>query len=233
MGLNRGWTRRLETRALLLAVAISGALWTFFVTAGEVLEGETRRLDRRLLLLLRNPLDPADPLGPRSLEEAVRDVTALGGFTVLAVVTTVAALAFLFHGRRRHALLLVATVLAAQVSGEFAKSFYGRARPDLVPHGMYVYSASFPSGHSTMAAATYLTLAVLLASLEPARRAKALVFCVAAILVLSIGVSRVYLGVHWPTDVLAGWCLGSAWALAAWFILGRLGNGRTGRSSAT
>jgi undecaprenyl-diphosphatase len=92
-----------------------------------------------------------------------------------------------------------------------------------VAHGSYVYSASFPSGHSTLSAATFLTLAMLIASLEPNRGTKHLVFALAALLVLGIGFSRVYLGVHWPSDVLAGWCLGAAWALAAWTVLLRFG----------
>jgi undecaprenyl-diphosphatase len=85
-----------------------------------------------------------------------------------------------------------------------------------------VYSASFPSGHSTLSAATYLTLAVLIASLEPNRGTKAMVFVLAAAMVLAIGFSRVYLGVHWPSDVLAGWSLGGAWALGAWTVLRRI-----------
>ena len=134
------------------------------------------------------------------------------------------ALAFLMHGRRRHALVLVATVLLADVSSEVLKHIYDRPRPDLVPHGSYVYSSSFPSGHSTMSAATFLTLAMLIASLEPQRGVKVMVYVLAMALMLAIGFSRVYLGVHWPSDVLAGWCLGAAWALAAWTALRRLSN---------
>lgn len=214
--------RRIESRALILVIGLSGALWGFFNLASEVGEGDTADLDRGILLALRNPADLSDPIGSRSFEEAMRDVTALGGFTVVSLVTVVAVLAFLMHGRRRHALVLAGTVLLANLSSDLAKSVYGRARPDLVPHGSYVYSASFPSGHSTMSAATYLTLAVLIASLEPNRATKAMVFALAFILMVAIGFSRVYLGVHWPSDVLAGWCLGAAWALAAWTALRRL-----------
>jgi undecaprenyl-diphosphatase len=214
--------RRIESRALILVIGLSGALWAFFNVASEVGEGETAALDRRILLALRNPADLSDPIGSRSFEEAMRDVTALGGFTMMTLVTVVAVLAFLMHGRRRHALVLAGTVLAAELSSDLAKAFYARPRPDLVPHGSYVYSASFPSGHSTMAAATYLTLAVLIASLEPNRATKAMVFVLAFVLIVAIGTSRVYLGVHWPSDVLAGWCLGGAWALAAWTVLRRL-----------
>ncbi|MGZ6013765.1 MAG: phosphatase PAP2 family protein [Caulobacteraceae bacterium] len=211
--------RRVESRALLLIIGVAGAVLAFFNFASEVGEGETLALDRRVLLALRNPANPSDPIGSRSFEEAMRDVTALGGVTVMTLVTVVAILAFLMHGRRRHALVLAATVLAADISSEALKHLYGRPRPDLVPHGSYVYSASFPSGHSTMSAATFLTLATLIASLEPQRGIKVMVYALAMGMVLAIGFSRVYLGVHWPSDVLAGWCLGAAWALAAWAAL--------------
>lgn len=214
--------RRIESRALILVIGLSGALWAFFNVASEVGEGETEAFDRQILLALRNPANPSDPIGSRSFEEAMRDVTGLGGFTVVTLVTVVAILAFLMHDRRRHALVLAGTVLLAELSSDVAKTFYNRPRPDLVPHGSYVYSASFPSGHSTMSAATYLTLAVLIASLEPNRATKAMVFMLALILMAAIGFSRVYLGVHWPSDVLAGWSLGAAWALAGWSALRRL-----------
>ncbi len=218
--------RRIESRALILVIGVSGAIWGFFNLASEMGEGDTLALDRHILLALRNPANPADPLGSRSFEEAMRDVTALGGVTVMVLVTVVGILAFLMHGRRGHALVLAATVLLADVSSEGLKMLYHRPRPDLVPHGSYVYSGSFPSGHSTLSAATFLTLAMLIASLEPNRATKAMVYVLAMLLVLAIGVSRVYLGVHWPSDVLAGWCLGGAWALAAWSVLLRM-PGRT------
>ena len=213
--------RRVESGALLLIIGVAGALLAFFSLAGEMSEGDTLAYDRRILLALRSPANISDPIGSHSLQEAMRDVTALGGVTVMTLVTVVAALAFLMHGRRRHALVLAATVLLADVSSEVLKHIYGRPRPDLVPHGSYVYSASFPSGHSTMSAATFLTLAMLIASLEPKRDVKIMVFGLAVTLMLAIGFSRVYLGVHWPSDVLAGWCLGAAWALAAWSTLRR------------
>lgn len=223
--------KRIESRALLLLVGAAAFAWAFFNVAGEMAEGDTEGFDRAVLLALRNPDDLNDPLGPRTFEEAMRDVTALGGFTVLTIVTVVGALAFLVHGRRRHALVLVSAVLLAQLSSELAKMLYGRPRPDLVSHGSFVYSGSFPSGHSMLSAATYLTLAMLIASLEPRRGTKRIVFGLAVLLTLAIGFSRVYLGVHWPSDVLGGWSLGAAWSLAAWFALVRLG-GRTvpGRS---
>jgi undecaprenyl-diphosphatase len=215
--------KRIETRTLLVLLAAAAGVWGFLAVADEVTEGETADIDRRILLALRNPADPNDPIGPRTFEEAMRDITALGGFTVLTIVTVVAALVFLFHGRRRHALVMVGAVLLAQLSSEATKAIFARPRPDLVSHGSYVYSGSFPSGHSMLSAATYFTLAVLIASLEPKRGTKRLVFGLAALIVLAVGVSRIYLGVHWPSDVLGGWSLGLAWALAAWVALFRLG----------
>jgi undecaprenyl-diphosphatase len=215
--------RRIESRALILVIGAAGGFWAFFNIAGEMTEGETQAFDKHILLALRNPANLSEPLGSRSFEEAMRDVTALGGVTVMTLVTLVGVLAFLMHGKRWRAGILAGTVLLADLSSEALKQLYGRPRPDLVPHGSYVYSASFPSGHSTLSAATFLTLAMLIASLEPNRGTKIMVFALAMLLVLAIGVSRVYLGVHWPSDVLAGWCLGGGWALAAWTVLAKFG----------
>lgn len=224
----RLWTflRRFEARVLIGMVLAASALWAFLSLGGEMAEGETEAIDRSLMLMLRNPADLSDPIGSRRYEEVVRDVTALGGTTVVTLVTVVGALAFAFHRRYRHAGVLVGAVVLAWFSSEAGKALYGRARPDLVPHGVTVYSASFPSGHSALAAATYLTLAMLVASLETRRRTKALCYGLAGALLVGVGFSRVYLGVHWPSDVLAGWALGAAWALAAGIALWAVG-GRT------
>ena len=211
--------RRFEARVLVGMVLAAGALWAFLVLGGEMAEGETASVDRSLILALRTPGDLDNPIGPRNIEEAVRDLTALGGTTVVALVTVVGVLAFAFHRKYRHALVLTGAVLLAWMSSDAGKALYDRPRPDLVPHGAFVYSGSFPSGHSTLSAATYLTLAMLVASLETRRRTKVLAYSLAAALVVAVGFSRVYLGVHWPSDVLAGWCLGSLWALAAWIAL--------------
>jgi len=214
--------KRLESRALVLLLGAALAGWAFLAIGGEMREGETLALDRRILMSLRAPGDPSQPIGSHSFQEAMRDVTALGGVTVLTLVTVVAALAFVFHRKLRHAAVFVVAVLIAQVGSEQLKHLYGRPRPDLVPHGSYVYSASFPSGHSTLSAATYLTLATVIASLEPERGTKFLIYAVTVLMVIGIGFSRIYLGVHWPSDVLAGWSLGAAWAFLAWIGLNRL-----------
>lgn len=213
------FVRRFETRVLLGLIAAAGALWAFLNIGGEMAEGETDAIDRRLILLLRAPGDMRDPIGSRTVEEAVRDVTALGGTTLVTVVTMVAVLAFAFHRKWLHALVMAGAVTLAWASSSISKGLYLRPRPDLVPHEVYVYSGSFPSGHSTLAAATYLTLAMLVASLETRRRTKALAYGLAGLVLVAVGLSRVYLGVHWPSDVLAGWCLGATWALAGWIVL--------------
>lgn len=223
--LPRLWTflKRFEARVLIGLFLVTGALLSFFEIADDMAEGDTKAIDTRLTLMLREPGDLNDPIGSRSIEEAVRDITALGGTTLVIVVTLVSVLAFIFHKKRIHALVMGVAVLAASASSQFTKALYGRPRPDLVPHDVYVYSGSFPSGHSTMSTAAFLTLAMLVASLEMKRRSKALAYALAAAVIVGVGFSRVYLGVHWPSDVLAGWCLGSAWALAGWLALKAMG----------
>lgn len=222
----QGLLRRLESKALVLLLAAAGAAWGFLAIGGEMREGETLALDRAILLAFRTPGDPAQPLGSKSFGEAMRDITALGGFTVLTLVTMVAVIAFLIHRKTKHAVILAATALVGQFGSEVLKGLYGRPRPDLAPHGSYVYSASFPSGHSMLSATIYLTLAMLIASLEARRATKVLVFATATALMIAIGVSRIYLAVHWPSDVLAGWCAGAGLALVAWAVLLRVEGAR-------
>jgi undecaprenyl-diphosphatase len=152
----------------------------------------------------------------------MRDFTALGSTGVLTLmVLTIAG--FLVMTRKEHAALFVLVSVAGGVLiGQTLKWAYARPRPDLVPHGAEVFTSSFPSGHSMMAAVTYLTLGALLARTQAGRRVKTYVLVVAVLLTMLVGVSRVYLGVHWPTDVLAGWALGGTWALICLLIMGWL-----------
>ncbi|MHC2105852.1 phosphatase PAP2 family protein [Methylobacterium sp. CM6246] len=200
----------------LLGVSILG--YSFFYLAHEVGEGSTAALDRKILLALRNPADLSDPIGPPWLEETMRDITGLGSvFTVLFLTCAVAAY-LAVSGRRRISLFVLAAVGSGELISTVLKLFYQRPRPDLVPHGMEVFTASFPSGHATMSAIAYLTLATLIARLDRNRSAKALVLGLGVGLTLLVGLSRIYLGVHWPSDVLAGWCIGAAWASLCWFV---------------
>ena len=217
------WTAlpRVEIWILLAVVAVTGALAAFAALADEVGEGETGRIDQAILLAFREPGHPDIPIGPRWIQEAARDVTALGGFTVLVLVSLAAIALLLIHRRRLQALVFGLTVTTAQLGSELLKTWIDRPRPAIVDHLDLVYSSSFPSGHAMMTPAIYLTLAGILAAGERTRREKALLVGGAAALSVAVGVSRVYLGVHWPTDVLGGWMLGAAIALAATVILRR------------
>ena len=214
----------LEPRILALVVAATSALWAFIEVAEEVVEGEAHAVDSTILAMLGVTGDIVAPLGPLWLQAAARDITALGSFPVLGlVVLAVSVFLVLARKLRTAAFVVVATVSGALVSS-LLKHLFSRPRPDLFPHGDYVVSASFPSGHAMISALVYLTLGALLARIVPHRRLKLYVMMVALTLTLLIGISRVYLGVHWPTDVLAGWAAGAGWALLWWGLAERVGS---------
>ena len=167
-------------------------------------------LDRHLLLLLRNPADLADPIGPQWLQRAAVDVTALGSHAVLVLLVLAVAGLLVVERRRLDALWLVLATSGVMLLSHGLKTAFGRARPEVVDHLVVVVSPSFPSGHALLSAAVYLMLAALPEQGVTPRMRHGL-FGVAVLLTLLIGISRVYLGVHWPTDVLGGWIIGSLW----------------------
>ncbi|HVL71456.1 MAG TPA: phosphatase PAP2 family protein [Beijerinckiaceae bacterium] len=175
--------------------------------------------DRAVLLALRDPADPAEPIGPDWLQLFFYDVTALGGYTGVSIAGLVAAGFLLLARRTPHALLVVVSIGGGMIVENALKSRFDRPRPDLVAHLVEVQTASFPSGHALMSAVAYLTLGALLAAALPRRRLRIYVLSVAILLTLLIGASRVYLGVHWPSDVVAGWIVGAAWATACGLLL--------------
>lgn len=195
----------------LLLVAV--AIWVFIEIADEVLEGETKAVDEAIILWFREPGTTKNPVGPHWMTEFARDITALGGTGVLVLVTTAVA-GYLWLDRRPGAMWLV---LLATLSGTaiayLLKSTFSRPRPDLVPRLAETFTSSFPSGHSMLAAVVYLTLGSLLAQLVRRKRLKVYALSSAVLLTGMIGLTRVYLGVHYPTDVLAGWAAGAAWAV--------------------
>ncbi|WP_458094824.1 phosphatase PAP2 family protein [Roseomonas sp. WA12] len=203
------------TRLAALLLAITGVL-AFVGLAGEVLEGETLAFDRAVLLALRDPANPADPIGPAWFEEAARDVTGLGSHTILIGLTLGVTILLALNRKRGAAFLVLGSIAGAMLISAGLKILFERPRPDLVPHAVEVYTASFPSGHAMLSAATYLTLGALIAQVQARWRTRSYVILVAVLTTVLVGASRVYLGVHWPTDVLAGWCLGAAWALLCW-----------------
>lgn len=210
--------RKVEVRGLLILGVVSASLFGFLTIASEVREGETHAFDDAILRALRNPADAADPIGPFWVEAVMRDLTALGGYTVLALLTVLAITYLLMKGKRASAMLMGVSALGGMILSNLLKLGFDRQRPDVVAHLVDVHSLSFPSGHAMLSAATYLTLGALLARAEQSIVMRAYFIGVAIALTLMIGASRVYLGVHYPTDVLAGWCAGSAWAFLCWWV---------------
>jgi len=213
------WIERRTLSAIILAASL---LFAFFTLANAVTQGSTHTFDEWLIIALRRPGDLADPIGPKWLEEMMRDFTALGSTGVLTLMALVIT-GFLAMTRKGYAALFVlGSVAGGVLISQATKWAYARPRPDLVPHGTEVFTASFPSGHSMMAAVVYLTLGALLARTQSGGRVKTYVLAVAVLLTVLVGASRVYLGVHWPTDVLAGWALGGMWALICLLVMGWL-----------
>jgi len=215
-----------EIRSLVLLVLLAGSAWVFIEIADEVHEGEKIAFDHAVMDLLRSGDDRTDPVGPAWLEETMRDVTALGSLTLIGFVTA-SVWAYLVMARQPGAAtLLLAAVLGAILWSSLLKLGFDRARPDFIAANVTVYTASFPSGHATGAAATYLTLGALLARFQRRRRIGLFVMGLGVVITVAVGVSRVYLGVHWPSDVIAGWTLGGGWALLCWLLARHLQNRR-------
>jgi undecaprenyl-diphosphatase len=205
-----------EPRVLGSLLVIAVAAWAFLVIADRVTDGETHRTDVLLLRALRRADDITRLRGPHWLGEVVRDLTAIGGYAMLSLMTA-AVVGFLFlSGRPRDARFVLTAVVGGWVLAYGLKFLFDRPRPDIVPHLSDVGSSSFPSGHSLMSAVVYLTLGSLLTTVVSSTRLKWYFLAVALVLTVLVGISRVCLGVHYPSDVLAGWSLGLAWAEACW-----------------
>ena len=206
----------------LLLAAVVGTLllvWAFIGVASEVFEGDTDSFDRMVLIALRNSADPSKVIGPPIVTEMMRDLTALGGVVVIAYITLAVA-GFLVLARKPRA--LIAMLLASGggiLMSQLLKGLYARPRPDVVPQLSYVSTSSFPSGHSALSAIVYLTLGAMLARLVNRPMLRIYIIGNAILLTFAVGVSRVMLGVHYPTDVLAGWTVGAAWALGCWAVM--------------
>lgn len=221
---HKRWLRRLtrvghrEQRNLLLLLGVALAIWALAELTDEVLGGDTHAFDAAVIMSLRVEGDTDDPIGPDWLEEMARDATALGG-TLIACLATIGGACYLWiRGRWSQGLFLLISVGSGLGISTFFKMWVDRPRPELVPHGSIVYTASFPSGHSMMSAAVYLTIAALLMRAESRGSVKLFLLLMAAGICLIVGLSRVYLGVHWPTDVLAGWTAGAAWAIICYLV---------------
>jgi len=204
-----------EQAKLLGALLLFSLLVLGFIgLADQVSEGETQAMDERLFMMFHDA--DGTPAGPAWLEEVGRDATALGGNTILTLFA-LAVFGFLaVHRRWKDAAIIAITVITGVIVSLLLKEIFDRPRPDLVPHLSHTVTSSFPSGHSMLAAVTYLTLGVMVAEMAERKRQILYPLVVAIILSVMVGVSRVHVGVHWPTDVLGGWTIGAAWALLCW-----------------
>ncbi|PDT18823.1 acid phosphatase [Rhizobium sp. J15] len=217
----RGFLARLtayEPLTLITLALVAGGLFVLQRLTSEVLEGETFRFDEAILLALRQPGNLAVPIGPAWLTHAVDDITSLGGVTVLTLLTVLITVYLLLDRRWQIALFVFSSVLTGWLASTLLKILVARPRPDVVPHLVEVSDLSFPSGHAMVSAVTYLTLGALVARTQRYRSTRIFVMGAGVFLAVIVGLSRVYLGVHYPTDVFAGWCAGALWALGCWLI---------------
>lgn len=204
---------RIDSKILLTFLGLAIGLLGMFWLGSEVLEGDTFALDKLILRGLRTANDPGRPIGPIWLKSSAIDITALGGVTVLTLVT-VLVVGYLVANRKVHiALFVAAAVASGAVVNSGLKAFFVRVRPEVVPHLVEVTSASFPSGHAMNSAMVYLTLAALAARSQKHITVRLYLLGIAILLTILVGSTRVYLGVHWPSDVVAGWCIGAIWAV--------------------
>ena len=209
---------RRELGWLLVGLSVCLLLWGFLALASEVMEGDTKALDTRILVSLRNADDPSRPIGPAWVESALLDLTAIGGPTVLALVVFAVVGFLALQTRYRTALVVLITSASGEVANIAIKNAFMRPRPTVVPHLREAFSTSFPSGHAMESAIIYLTLGAMLMRLAERRITKLYCMGMAIFVTFLVGMSRVYLGVHYPTDVLGGWIFGFMWASLCWLV---------------
>jgi undecaprenyl-diphosphatase len=209
---------RIEFPVLLAGLVIAGSLWGFEELMEAARATTPHAFDTEILLAFRQVGQPNVPIGPLWLEGAMRDITSLGSASVLVLITAAVIIYLMLIRRLGTALLIFVAVAGGQVLSSLLKVGVDRPRPELVSHLVNETSLSFPSGHAMLSAVTYLTLGSLAARFLPGRATKIYVLSLAVLTTVLVGVSRIYLGVHWPSDVLAGWCAGFAWAMLCWLV---------------
>lgn len=213
-----GWN---EFVLLTTLVTVCVGVWIFVELAGAVAGNSHLETETKIMRAFRNPADLSQPIGPWWLGELARDITSLGSALMVITMTLLVSGFLLLRKQYGRVLLIVLTIGGGYALNKTLKLAFDRTRPDIVPHLVEVSTSSFPSGHSMASSVVYITLAALLAQASQSRREKIYIILAAFFLTFVIGLSRVFLGVHYPTDVLAGWSAGTAWALVCWLIAER------------
>jgi undecaprenyl-diphosphatase len=214
----RAWRiARTEIVALTALLVVALGIMAFVELADDMTEADGRAFDQAVLLAMR-PGGSADGWGPPWLETAALDLTSLGGIAVLGLFAVIVVLFLILQRKRLSALLLVLGLAGGVALSEGLKALFGRDRPPAAWQAVETINASFPSGHALLSAVFYLSIGVMLTRAFPRRRFKAYVLGVAMLLTLIVGLTRIYLAAHWASDVLAGWSIGAAWAMALWLV---------------
>ena len=213
------WLSGLDRRELTwLLVGLGGCilLLVFLALAGEVVEGETLAFDKKIVLAFRKADNLAVPIGPAWMTDVLLDLTALGGPIVLGLVVLSVVGFLVLQTRYWTGFFVFVTAATGEAVSYAMKTVFSRPRPSVVPHLREAFSSSFPSGHAMESAIIYLTLGAMLMRIAEGRLTKIYCCGMAMFLTFLVGVSRVWLGVHYPTDVLAGWTVGLFWASLCW-----------------
>ena len=223
------WLRRQDNRLLIAAAGVLTLAIGFIVLGAEVNEEDTTAVDNQILLAFRD--EQGLPVGPKWLVQVIADLSALGSAVIATSIVVIATAYLALAHRRRHAMMVAICGMGAPAVMELLKQFHERPRPSVVTPVDPTIGLSFPSGHTLAATAIYLTLGVLIASAADQRRIKIFVMAVAVLLAFLVGFTRVYLGAHYPTDVVGGWMVGLAWALFCGGIARLLGLRRVSRDA--
>lgn len=190
-----------------------GLLLLVFIQVADSVSTRPLTIDERILLSLRDPQDISVGIGGATFQSMVRDVTALGSGTLTGLFAFGLIGYLLLTGRPGAAIFVIAAVIGSWLLNDLLKDFYARERPTIVPHMITANEPSFPSGHTMISATFYPTLAELFGRLVTRRRARFFLMALGIGLAILVGFTRLYLGVHYPTDILAGLCMGFSWAL--------------------
>ena len=209
---------KIDAKVLMSITIIIIGVVTFTIIAINVSAGNTKSFDMWALKFFRQTNNPVQSIGNELVTSSVRDITALGSGIVIILFTLAVLGLLLFQKKYNMFYLILGATLGGGLLGFLLKEIFGRERPDVIYHLAPETSLSFPSGHSLMSMVMYLSFAALLMRIPYDRAIKIYIISIALFLSLIIGISRIYLGVHYATDVLAGWSIGVAWASFCWLI---------------